>query len=152
MLSISRRTGVLSFLCTFTVVAAACGENGTGLDEIEQSDVVGSYQATTFETTENGQTTDQLAEGAEFTITLNSDGTTAGNLFVPGGAEDGSDLDASLAGTWTFNANSNTVEFDQDADTFVRDMTFTATREGGTIQLEGEESFGGPTITVVLEQ
>lgn len=40
----------------------------------------------------------------------------------------------------------------QNADTFVRDMTFTATREGESVQLEGEESFGGPTITVVLEQ
>lgn len=152
MIAISRRAGLLSFLCTITVAVGACGENGVGPDEIEQSDVVGSYEATTFETTENGQTTDQLAEGAEFTITLNSEGTSAGNLFVPGGAEDGGDLDASLAGTWTFTANSNTVEFDQNADTFVRDMTFTATRNGGSVQLEGEESFGGPTITVVLEQ
>lgn len=152
MLSFSRRPGALAFLCTFTAVAAACGENGTGPDAIEQSDAVGSYQATTFETTEDGQTTDQLAEGAEFTITLSSDGTTTGNLFVPGGAEGGGDLDASLAGTWTFDANSKTVEFDQDADTFVRDMTFAVVREGGTIRLEGEESFGGPTITVVLEQ
>jgi len=152
MIAISRRAGVLSFLFTFTVAVTACGENGVGPDEIGQSDVVGSYEATTFETTENGQTTDQLAGGAEFTIALNSDGTTAGNLFVPGGGEDGGDLDADLAGTWTFNANANTVEFDQSADTFVRDMTLTATRNGGSVQLQGEESFGGPTITVVLEQ
>lgn len=152
MLSFGHRRNALVVLYTLAVVVGACGTNGTGPDEIEQSDVVGSYEATTFETTENGETTDQLAAGAEFTITLTSDGTTTGNLFVPGGAEDGGDLDASLAGTWTFNGNGHTVEFDQDADTFVRDMTFTATRSGGGVQLEGEESFGGPTITVVLEQ
>lgn len=140
-------------LSLFTVVfLAACGDNGTGPEAIQQSDVVGSYQATTFETTENGQTTDQLAEGADFTITLSSDGTTSGNLFVPGGAEDGGDLDASLAGSWTFNASSNSVTFDQSADTFVRDMTFTAVRAGSSVQLEGEESFSGVTITVVLEK
>lgn len=152
MSSINRRMGAPAFLCTLAVLVAGCGGNGTGPDEIERSDVVGGYEATTFETTDDGQTTDQLAEGAELTVTLNSDGTTAGNLFVPGGAEDGGDLDASLAGTWTFDANSNAVEFVQSADTFVRDMTFTATREGESVQLEGEESFGGPTITVVLEQ
>ena len=147
---VSRRA-TLAISVFVVLLLAACGDDGTGPDEIEQSDVAGSYEATTFETTEDGQTTDQLAEGAQFTITLASDGTTTGNLFIPGGAEDGSDLDASLAGTWTFNASSNSVTFDQDADTFVRDMTFTAVRAGGGVQLEGEETFSGVTITVVLE-
>lgn len=139
-------------LSVFAVLLlAACGDDGTGPDEIEQSDVSGTYEATTFETTEDGQTTDQLAEGARFTVTLAPDGTTTGNLFIPGGAEDGSDLDASLAGSWTFNASSNSVTFEQDADTFVRDVTFTAVRAGGGVRLEGEETFGGVTITVVLE-
>ena len=152
MLSFRRRRGVLAVLCALAVSVAACGEDGTGPDEIEQSDVVGSCYATTFETTEDNQTTDQLAEGAELTITLDSDGTTTGNLFIPGGAEDGSDLDESLAGTWSFSASSNSVSFDQNADTFVRDLTFTAIRAGGSVQLEDEESFSGVTITVVLEK
>lgn len=152
MLALRHRTSVLAAVAALVVAVAACGDDGTGPDGIEQNDVVGSYEATTFETTEDGQTTDQLAEGAALTITLDADGTTTGNLFVPGGAEDGGDLDASLAGTWSYDAASNSVSFGQDADTFVRDMSLTAVRAGGNVRLEGEETFGGVTITVVLQQ
>lgn len=131
---------------------SACGGDGTGPDGIERSDVVGSYEATTFTTTQDGDTTDQLAQGAEFTIELDGDGTTTGQLFVPDGGEEGGDLDESLDGTWTFDSGSGMVEFDQSADTFVRDMTFSAVGVGGGVRLEGEETFGdGVTIEVVLE-
>jgi hypothetical protein len=72
------------------------------------------------------------------------------DLFVPGGGEDGGDLDADLSGTFSFNDTTDQVTFDQSADTFVRDMTFTAVRAGDGVQLEGEETFGETTARVVL--
>ena len=108
------------------------------------SNVTGSYTATTFTTTSGGVTTDHLADGASFTITLRADGTTTGRLFIPGGDEGGGDLDADMAGTWTLTGS--TVEFTQTADTFVRDMPFTASRN----RLGGIATFSGTTIRVTL--
>jgi len=66
----------------------------------DRAAVAGTYQATTFTMEETGVTTDWLARGASITLTLASDGTTGGRLFVPGGGEGGSDFDEDLAGTW----------------------------------------------------
>jgi hypothetical protein len=106
--------------------------------------VAGTYTATTFTTTSGTVTTDQLAAGASFTITLAPDRTTTGRLFVPGADEGGGDLDADMAGTWTLSGS--TVEFAQTADTFVRDMPFIATRD----RLQGEATFSGTTVRVTL--
>ena len=71
-------------------------------------------------------------------------GTTTGRLFVPGGNEDGSDLDEDLTGTWSLS--NSTVTFSQTADTFIRDAEFTATHD----LLTGEGTFNGSTIQLVL--
>ena len=139
----------------FVAVAAACGDDdddngGTGPQAIGRPDIIGGYVATTFRTTIGGATTDQLAVGAEFTIDVAADGTATGRLFVPDGAEDGGDLHADLEGSWTFNDSSDEVEFEQTADTFVRDVTFEAVRAGATIELRGDETFGIIRIVVVL--
>jgi hypothetical protein len=109
------------------------------------SNVSGTYTATTFTSTNGGATTNHLAAGASLTITLLSNGTTTGRLFIPGASEEGGgDLDADMAGTWTLN--DSTVEFAQTADTFVRDMAFTASRD----RLSSEETFGSYTIRVTI--
>ena len=107
-------------------------------------DVAGSYHATMFTTSDNTGTTDQLARGATFVIVLAVNGTTTGRLFVPGAGSGGSDFDADLTGTWTLNGA--TVEFAQDADTFVRDVAFVADHS----RLTAEQAFSGVTIGVVL--
>lgn len=133
--------------------ATACDDDvGTGFEPIEKPDVIGEYRATTFDLTVGGETADQLARGAELTIDLNADGSTTGQLFVPDGAEDGDDLDVSLAGSWSFDDQAKTVTFDQEADTFVRDMTFTVVRADGDVELRAERDFGEETIEVVLEE
>jgi hypothetical protein len=118
----------------------ACGE----AEAPTMEDLVGTYQATTFTTEEGGSTTDQLAAGASIALILNADASTAGRLFVPGGNPDGSDFDADLTGTWALNGG--TVTLDHAADTFMRDMPYTA--EG--TRLTGEATFGGVTIRVVF--
>lgn len=146
----NRRTGLVSSVLAVVAVLGACGDDGVSPEPITREDITRSFSAATFTTTTDGTTTDQLAEGATLNITLHEDGTTTGELFVPGGAEDGGDFEADLAGTFSFNDSSDRVTFDQNADTFVRDMTFTAVRSNDGVQLEGEETFGESTVRVVL--
>ncbi len=89
---------------------------------LQQDPVVGSYVATTFTMNQGGSTIDWLARGASLHITLASDRTTTGRLFVPGAEKDGSDLDADLTGTWS--RTGTTVRFSHAADTFIRDAEF----------------------------
>ena len=106
--------------------------------------VSGTYSAETFTVTTGAGTVDLLAQGAEVTVELAADGTTTGHLLVPDGGEDGGDLEADLSGTWTLT--DSTVTFSQDADTFIRDVEFTASEN----RLTGEGAFGGATIRLVL--
>jgi hypothetical protein len=106
--------------------------------------VAGSYTAISLTASSSVGTTDLLALGSTVDITLAVDGTTSGRLFVPGGAEDGGDLDVDLAGTWTLSGT--TVGFDQEGDSFIPDVAFTAGRN----QLNGEGTFSGTIIRLVL--
>jgi hypothetical protein len=124
--------------------------DSTEPDDITMADVTRSFAAATFETVEGGVTTDHLARGASLTITLNPDGTTSGRMFVPGGAEDGGNLDLSLAGTFLFDDATDEITFDHAADTFLRDVTFRAARDDGQVTLWVEAGFSGPTIVRVL--
>lgn len=123
------------------VPLVACGTTEPTVDS-----VAGRYTATTFTVEQGGLTTDELAAGGSILIDLLATGVTAGTMFVPGGGENGGDLDADLAGTWALAGT--TVTFAQGADTFLRDMTFSYS-EG---RLSGMETFGGATITLVLTQ
>ena len=85
-----------------------------------------------------------LSLGATVHVVLNPDGTTTGHLFVPDlGQEDG-ELDADLTGTWTLSGS--TVTFSQTADTFIRDVEFTASQNS----LESEGTFEGTTLHLAL--
>ena len=108
--------------------------------------VAGFYEATVFTVTEAGGTTDVLADGGAISLSLEADGTVAGRLFVPGGGEGGADFAADLAGTWTLNGT--TVTLDHPADTFLRDMNFTVSGR----QLAGQATFGEAAISVVFEK
>jgi hypothetical protein len=108
--------------------------------------VAGSYTAGSLTASAAAGTTDLLALGSTVDITLAADGTTSGRLFVPGGAEDGSDLDVDLVGTWTLSGS--TVTFNQAGDTFIRDVPFTA----GPNRLSGEGTFSGTIVRLVLNK
>jgi len=106
--------------------------------------VSGAYHATTFTARQAGATTDFLTAGGSITLTLTVSGTTSGRVFVPGGGDTGGDFDEDLAGTWTLQGS--TVTLDHPADTFLRDMRFTVNGH----QLSSEATFSDVTITVVL--
>jgi hypothetical protein len=124
------------------LVLGGCGDDDNFSPTIET--VAGSYSAATFTVTTAEGTLDLLAQGSHVTLNLATDGTTTGQLFIPGGGEDGEDFDADLTGTWTLNGS--TVTFDQAADTFFRDVEFAADRD----RLTGEGDFGDESIRLVL--
>jgi len=102
--------------------------------------IAGSYSATSF----TGGGYDVLALGGNLQLTLGVDGSLAGELNVPASA--GGPLLADMAGTYTINGNRLT--FEQQADTFVRDATWTWTNA----VLNGYWAGGGETATVRLER
>jgi hypothetical protein len=106
----------------------------------------GEYQASTLSFTQGGQTYDFLAAGAKLTMSLKQDGTTTGELFLPGVDEDGGDVREDLAGQWTLRAD--TVRFSQSADTFLRDVPFVVRRG----RLTAEYGSDGARIEVVLRK
>jgi hypothetical protein len=130
-----------TMLSVLTVVAVvACSDSFTPTID----NVAGDYSLERLTVIENSSTTDWVAAGATLTISLDTNGTTTGHLFVPGGAAGGGDFDADLAGTWTLT--DGIVEFNQTADSFVRDMAFSA-REN---RLAGDETFSGTRVIAVL--
>lgn len=86
--------------------------------------VSGLYEAMTFTATDASGRTDLLVGSNEFTLTLDTNRTVTGHLFLAGVGEGGADIDADMAGTW--HLTGRIVTFDQAADTFVRDVEFTA--------------------------
>ena len=125
------------------VILAGCGDDDDAFSPTTDN-VAGSYSAATFTVTSSAGMVDLLALGAQVDVTLSTDGTTTGNLLVPGGGENGEDFEADLTGTWSLT--DNIVTFDHEGDTFIRDVEFTATRD----QLTGEDTFGDETVRLVL--
>ena len=127
--------------CALALSIAACGDNGPNVPT--QQAVAGTYMATTFLATTGGVTTNLLTSGASVTLILGADGTTSGRLFVP--ASVAPQVDASLAGTWTF-FNATDIDITSTTDTFIRDMLFSV---GGNT-LVGDQTFGATRIQIVL--
>ena len=125
------------------VALAGCGGDDNPFSPTV-ANVAGTYNATLFTATDSAGMLNLLSLGATVHVVLNPDGTTTGHLFVPDlGQEDG-ELDADLTGTWTLSGS--TVTFSQTADTFIRDVEFTASQNS----LESEGTFEGTTLHLAL--
>jgi hypothetical protein len=124
------------------MMLTACSDSPTEPGPLTAEAVAGVYGASgafgtlTFTTVSSGDVTNWLDAGASISLRLNTDGTTEGELFIPGADEDGSDVEESLTGTWHLAGGAVTLE--HDADTFLRDMPLTIV--GG--RLEGDRTFG----------
>lgn len=151
MKSIGQTTsGVLTaMVMTAMLMAAGCGDDGQSLDA-QLARVAGTYSAegafgaVVFTTSrpDGTETVDWLARGASIRLSLHEDMTTSGRLYIPGGDEDGGDMDEDLTGTWTLQGDR--VSLDHEADTFLRDMDLYFDGE----RLEGEETW---SVTVRVE-
>ena len=118
---------------------------------------MGNYIGTTIIFVDGADTTDLQASGAFFNLTLGENTGLAGRLFIPGGGASGTDLDADMAGAWTFDLVGQIVRFVQQADTFVGESEWPASRDGFAIELRGtsvpdESDPGTPGIEVVLRK
>jgi len=112
-------------------------------DSNDPDPAVGSYVATSFVTTENGQSFNHVANGSTVTLTLAPGGTTTGALHIEAAGGD-PDLDANLSGTWS--RSGSTVDLAHSADTFLRDMPLTFS--GNT--LTGDATFSGVRMQLTL--
>ena len=124
-------------------LAVAC----SGSDPVTPDSLAGTYVATSFALSGDASE-DVLAAGGSLNITFNAGGTTSGSLFVPAASSGsgGVDFTADMAGTFALANNSITLS--QNADSFVRDLTWNV--DGN--QINGTGMFSGVTITVVLSR
>lgn len=98
------------------VLAACSGSNGPDVSP------AGAWHATKLVVTENGTRTDGVAAGVTIAMVLTSNGSTSGTLHIPAALNDsGVDGNESLAGTWSFDADSTHISFDHATDSFIRD-------------------------------
>lgn len=149
------RVALLGLLAVFAGLAACTDEGDNLLVGPDETDVAGAYEAETLEFTEDGTTVDVLAAGGELTLVLDADGTATGDLFVPGGNEDGSDIDRQATGTWNFDdvEDQVTLHFESDEIMLNEVGLDVVTRNDGALQLEAQRSIPqGGTVNVVLVQ
>ena len=122
---------------------------GCGSDSPSQpASIAGTYTATVFRVTPTGQPTiDVLAQGGSLSITIAADNTASGTLSIPASVA-GTPFTASMTGTVV--QTGSTVRFEQTADTFVRDLTFTVV--GNTLQATNQVAgVGSFTITLTRQ-
>ena len=108
----------------------------------------GTYTARVFLVTPTGQSQiNVLAAGGSLSITIAANGHTTGSLQVPSSVTGGPELVASMEGT--ADIGGLTVTFEQTADTFVRDLSWS--RIEGTLVVT-EQTVGGATYTITLSR
>jgi hypothetical protein len=110
-----RRLAILPALA----IAGSCGDLTTSVIP----DVIpGTYAATSFRVTPQGQATvDVIAAGGSLTITIADDFSTDGTLYMPGGHISPQAVQASMAGKLV-QKSDGTYFFQQTANTFVKDL------------------------------
>jgi hypothetical protein len=128
---------------TVAYLAIACSSTDTvGTSNL----LAGTYVASVFVVTPTGQSAvDVLAAGGSLSITIKTSGTTSGSLNIPSSVTGGAPLTASMAGTAIIT--SLTVEFDQTADTFVRDLIWS---RAGTLLTVVDQPAGGASYSITL--
>jgi hypothetical protein len=125
---------------------AHCGGDSTAPPGI----LVGTYEAVQFTTTTGSSApVNQLAAGSTLHVQLAANGTVTGHLHI---AASGSDpaFDEDMAGTWS--KSGNTVTFTQAADTFVRNMNFSAVPNADVWDLTADQVFSGTRIQLTLSR
>ncbi len=110
--------------------------------------VTGTYAAAFFRITPAGQAEiNVLAAGGSLSIVIRSDGTTTGGLSIPASVTGGAAFSASMEGT--ADVGGLTVTFDQEADTFVRDLSWS--RIGNSLEVR-DQTVGGATYSITLNR
>jgi hypothetical protein len=127
---IARRASTFLPAVLFAVLLlAGCDSNET------DDEIAGVYETTRFDVTIDGSTIDVLDAGGFIEMTLREDGTASGRLFVPEELAEGEENDIPFGGN--YSVSGNTVTFDHEADTFIRDTEWRF--DDGTLRAETDE-------------
>jgi len=136
------RYGTLLTLSSTLSLLGACGSSS----DPDSLAFAGDYDASVMIVTAAGlHPVDLLAGGSSLTISIAGDSSVTGHLFIPAAITGTGDLDDDLAGT--ASATVSTISFDQTADTFVRDLTFTRHRD----YLSADQMINGDRYVVRLD-
>jgi len=137
--------GKLSLIMIVTF-SLGCSSDSIGPDDLKLSigQVAGQYQSVVFSV----GMIEVLSVGGSMDITLTTDRTCSGRLFIPDtlGLTEGGDFDADLNGTFTLSGSR--IKFHQQSDTFVRDMSWFY-KDG---KLSANSNFTGMLITIELQR
>jgi hypothetical protein len=128
------RAALLAVAGVTLMTTAACSDEPAGPTDA----VAGSYEAAEWIITTDADSWDLLEGGGHLRITLNPDGTTTGEYFIPAGVSpapgrqppDGGEVDrrVDLAGTWTFDGD--VVTFDHPTDTYLKFVDWEVVQPG----------------------
>ena len=129
-------------LLVVAVAAVACSD----AFQPTAQNVSGIYELQTFTTDTAGFSKDWVAGGASLELILTPLGDVAGHLTIPGAPTDTSIFIADMIGSWTLTGT--TVQFSQQADSFVRDMDWIADKD----RLSADKTFGAVRVRVVLKR
>jgi hypothetical protein len=142
----TRSTLIKSTLALSVVATLGCTNDITS--SLALNGPVGAYTAIILYSTSASDPSLQLPSSGTFTINLAADGTTTGHLHLA--AFNGNPaVDADMAGTWT--RTGNTVNFQQDADTFVSAVPFTIQVINDQVwSLVADDVFEGTRFNVTL--
>jgi len=113
-----------AFLLAAAVLPAACGDGfytGPTIMSIPGHYVASNARGEFFYTADQ-KTWNLAQEGSVVDLTISSNGTTTGRIFVPAENENAESYEASLAGTWM--TRGDTVFFTQKEPTVVSTMAF----------------------------
>jgi len=138
------RVRLLALVTLASALVSGCGSDSP----TQPSSLAGTYVATEFRVTPTGQPTiDVLAAGGSLSVTIASDNTANGSLSIPASVA-GTPFNASMAGTVV--QSGSTVKFQQTADTFVRDLTFSIV--GNTLQATNQVAGVGSFAITLTRQ
>jgi hypothetical protein len=143
--SLKQSCAMLSIV--MSALLLACGDSTSPSEDF----ATGNYTAIYFVTTGNSGMRDEIMAGSTLTLNLNANGTTSGHLHVAASAGTPA-FDADMAGTW-FRAGT-TVDINQTADSFVKDMPFELTPDpaGTSWDLVGDAGFSGTRVQIILRR
>jgi len=139
----------IAALLTLILFVFSCSEEKITESVNPMEEILGKYSTTTFLfTLENDAPLDILSVGGYINIELNEDKSTDGLFYLPDtlGLTEGGEARIELVGL--FDMVDNIVTFDQDADTFIRNVEWVYSDS----KISGKYSKTDVVIEVVLSK
>ena len=126
-------------------VTAALGVPGcSSSTDFDPPDPLITYAAIAWMITEAGVETNALQAGGTLDLELTEDLRVSGTLFMPAAINNGADLTADMAGTYTID--QGILRFAQTADTFVRNVAWDVDGQA----LIANEDVDGVAVFIIL--